>query len=154
MFDNINNSDHYKECLLKAYQAGNKAFGHSIPENVPYDEKLNCPALDEFLTQYGYDLDEYGKLEIYLTTMYWTEWYEKMISSPILKPEGIYNPMKDSICGWIVTINRLNLLQRTAYYNRLKVMDIPGFPKTIQTFERHMAKESDKYKEWMSHLEK
>lgn len=154
MFDNINNSDHYKECLLKAYQAGNTNFWKSIPENVPEDEKFDCPALDEFLDRYGYDLYDYGKIEIYLTTMYWTEWQEKALASQIVDPNNLYDPFKDSICGWIVTIDKLNLLQRTTDYTRLKAMNIPGFPKTIQTFERHMTKESDKYKEWMSHLEK
>lgn len=150
MFDDLNNSQHYKECLLKAYEAGNTNFYKSIPENVPKDEKFACPALDDFLERYGYDLNDYCKIEIYLTTGYWVEWYQKMISGN-LNPENIYDPMQDSMCGWIVDINRLNLLQDTTDYSRLKDKDIPGFPKTFKTYQKHKEANSEKYQAWIAY---
>jgi hypothetical protein len=152
MFDDINNSKEYKECLSKVYAGGIKNFGILIRDYIPKTERFCCPALDSFLDRYGYDLNDESKIEIYLSTAYWEEWYQKMINSPIITDKSkIYDPMSDSMCGWVVNENRLNYLQKWSDYELLKTKNIPGFPKTFDTFCRHREKYSDKYKEWMSY---
>lgn len=150
MFDDLNNSQHYKECLLKAYKAGNTNFYKSIPENVPKDERFNCPALDDFLERYGYNLNDYCKIDIYLTTGYWIEWYHNMLDSCLL-PENVHDPMQNNMCGWIVDEARLNFLQKITDYELLKSKNIPGFPKTFDTFRKHREKNSDKYQTWIAY---
>ena len=152
MFDDLNNSQHYKDCLSEVYKLDNREFDVNADKYVSKDEKFCCPALDDFLDRYGYDLDDIFKIDIYLSTAYWCEWYRNMIENC---PPGtkINDPIQDGMCGWIINENRLDLMQKTTIYRRMKAAGIPGFPKTFNTFNKHYSNYSDKYKEWEKYYE-
>lgn len=161
MFDDLNNSDHYKECLRRAYEAGNKNFYTSIPENIPQDEKFACPALDDFLNAKGFILNDYQKINIYLLTLYWNEHCRKMnewqdqqikrlkelhITPSLAKPYKAY-----SNHGWNVTDQTLAACHEEYEYARYKELDIPGFPKTYRTYQKHKEANSEKYQAWIAY---
>ena len=145
-FDDIDNTSEFKENLFKILLYEEIADNKIITDIFPTPEKLNCPALESFLLKRNAVLSEYHKVYIYLFAKIARNNIESVDRTLGRKTDTTFNE------GWNVSDDWVKFAHDLDEYNRLTTLEIPGFPKTFQTYQKHKNNSSEKYKAWMDYI--
>lgn len=143
-FDDLNNSDEFKEYLFKNAVYDEKA--KSIFDDLfPIEENINCPDLELFLQKRNAVISETNKRYVYLFTK---------ISRNNLIPVNKTlhrNTSTNFNDGWNVSDVWVKMAHDSYEYQKLSEMNIPKFPKTVTTYIKHKEQNSEKYQSWMNY---
>ena len=150
-FSDLKNSKAYKELLFKALYYDIE-IEHNLYISISKivmqsEEKLNCPALDEFFVKKEFVPPELDKVFVYLDTKRFNAFQINM--RKLLKKEK-YLPLPDG--KYKVDDRTIEYWKELSEYNLLSAKNIEGFPKTFQTFKKHKLQNSDKYIKWIVSL--
>jgi hypothetical protein len=144
-FDDLNNSDEFKEYLFK--NAVYDAKATSIFDDLfPMEEKINCPDLELFLQKRNAVISENNKRYIYLFT--------KISRNNLISVNKTLhrNTSTNFNDGWNVSDGWVKIAHDAYEFTKLSEMNIPKFPKTFNTYTKHKEKNSEKYQSWMDYV--
>lgn len=149
-FSDLNNTEHYKELLIKAlyYDTIEQNLFSSIRLLVlPDEENLKCPALDIFFQKKKIPTNEIYKVFVYLDTKRFNA-FQKDMNTFLKKDLYKLLPAGD----FKITDSTISFWRSEEEYTMLSQKAIEDFPKTFQTYEKHKNANSEKYKNWISYL--
>lgn len=149
-FSDLNNTERYKELLIKALYYDNieqNLFSSIRLLVLPDKETLKCPALDIFFQKKKIPTNEIYKVFVYLDTKRFNAFQKNM--NIFLKKDS-YQPL--SAGDFKISDNTISLWTSEEEYKILFQKEIKGFPKTFQTYVKHKNANSEKYKNWISYL--
>ena len=152
-FSDINNSKNYKEILFQILYYDtvieNNLFV-SISQFIDSErEKIDCPSIEKFFKEKGYMPTEVEKIFVYLDTKRFNEFQTNMRKTlknekyhPL--PKGIFHISDQTINSW------KRQREDREEFKQLSQLGIKGFPKTLQTFQKHKEKNDAKYHSWLN----
>lgn len=148
-FSDLNNTELYKEFLFQVLyydvQIEHNLFASITAISPPNEEKISCPALETFFEKKAFSPTEVKKVFTYLVTKRFNHLQLSMRETlrndkytPL--PNGEFNISDDTISLW----------KAMKEFEELAKLEIPGFPKTFQTFQKHKEKNDEKYQFWLN----
>ena len=145
-FNDIFNSDDFKERLFQLIVKFSTTQAQFFDfDAFPTDEKLQCPDLDAFLRRRNAVISERNKQHIYL----WTKMTRNNIESTAQflgrETDTTFNE------GWNVSDGWVQLAHDMLEYENMEKQNIPGFPKTFKTYQKHKEANSEKYQAWIAY---
>lgn len=152
-FSDLNNSEDYKEILLQILYYDNE-IGHNLFASIskfitPENERIVCPELEKFFEGKNYIPTEAEKIFVYLDTKRFNEFQTNMRKTLKnekyrLLPKGTFHISDQTIDFW------KKQKEDREEFERLSQLEIKGFPKTLQTFQKHKEKNDEKYHSWLN----
>ena len=152
-FSDLNNSEAYKEMLFQILyydnEIGNNLFTSISKFTGPENEHIDCPEIEKFFEGKGYRPTEAEKIFVYLDTKRFNEFQinmQKTLKSEKYRPlpKGVFHISDQTISFW------KKQREDREEFERLSQLEIKGFPKTLQTFQKHKEKDDEKYQSWIS----
>lgn len=152
-FSDLNNSDAYKEILFQILYYDDE-IEHNLFTSISKfinseGERINCPDMEFFFKEKNYMPTETEKIFVYLDTKRFNEFQlgmQKTLKSEKYRPlpKGEFHISDQTIDFW------KKRKEDCEEFERLSCLGIKGFPKTLQTFQKHKEKNDEKYQSWIS----
>jgi len=147
-FSDLKNSAEYIN-LIKKVLYYDSEIEHNLFKSIstfilPFGELIQCPDLDVFFKRKGYTPSEICKVYVYIDTKRYNAFQSHM--RDFLKKDN-YKPLPNG--EFKVADSTLAFWKEFDEFKTLSQKEIPGFPKTFQTFQKHKHMNSDKYKSWL-----